>query len=220
MTAAPSRPARPVKPRHSASLLLVRREKDGTYSVLMGRRPTRSRFMPDVYVFPGGGVETQDGKAQPLKPLAKPVATHLDIQPGPAAPVLADAAVRETWEETNLVMGDVTAGTLTPSHRPLALLGRAITPTDSPIRFHARFFMADASHAAGTPKSNGELLDLDWFPITEALKMPIIDVTELMLERAQLVLGGDRWPIQPVRFSYRYGKPYVVDDGAAYRFTP
>lgn len=186
----------------------------------MGRRPTRSRFMPDVYVFPGGGVEAQDGVSKPLNGLVKPVAAHLEAQPGPNAATLADAAVRETWEETSLVLGQQAAGRLAADHRPLALVGRAITPTDSPIRFHARFFMADATHTSGTPKSNGELLDLDWYPADEVFAMPIIDVTEIMLERALAVLGQPKWAIQPIRFSYRNGKPYVVDDGVAYRFTP
>ncbi len=41
----------------AASLLLV--ERSGR-RVLMGRRPEASRFMPGVYVFPGGAVESAD----------------------------------------------------------------------------------------------------------------------------------------------------------------
>lgn len=208
------------RPRHSASLLLIKRDARGTPRVLMGKRPAKSRFVPDVFVFPGGGVEPQDKAITPLKPLVAPVAAHLDKQPGPNAATLATAAVRETWEETSLVLGNVTQGTLTPDHRPLAFMGRAITPTDSPIRFHARFFMTEAENAQGTPKSNGELLEMDWFPLDQALKLPLIDITELMLERARAVLAQPTWDIQPIRFSYRRGKPYWVDDGAAYRFKP
>lgn len=213
-------PKRPVQPRHSASVILVKHDRTGTPRVLMGKRPAKSRFVPDVFVFPGGGVEPQDKTTPALKSLVAPVATHLENQPGPTAATLATAAIRETWEETSLILGDVKGGTLLPDHSPLAFMGRAITPTDSPIRFHARFFMTDANNIPGTPTSNGELLQMDWFTIEEALKLPLIDITELMLARARTVLTQPNWSIQPIRFSYRRGKPYWVDDGAAYRFKP
>jgi 8-oxo-dGTP pyrophosphatase MutT (NUDIX family) len=49
---------------------------------------------------------------------------------------------------------------------------RAITPPGDVRRFHARFFIADARHATGELKGSGELVDLQWIPIDEAIAMP------------------------------------------------
>ena len=73
---------------------------------------------------------------------------------------VAVAAVRETYEETGLLLGRLIAGRLEPALSGLDHIVRAITPTDSPIRFHARFFLADIASASGTLRGNGELLDL------------------------------------------------------------
>ncbi|MBW2291861.1 MAG: NUDIX hydrolase, partial [Deltaproteobacteria bacterium] len=51
----------PVTPRDAASLLIVR-ERNGQSQVLMGKRPAKDRFMPDVFVFPGGRVDPDDAR--------------------------------------------------------------------------------------------------------------------------------------------------------------
>ncbi|MGH7048073.1 MAG: hypothetical protein ACREE2_16985, partial [Stellaceae bacterium] len=48
-----------VRPRDAASLILLRGDGDGL-EVLVGRRPLSARFMPGVYVFPGGAIEAGD----------------------------------------------------------------------------------------------------------------------------------------------------------------
>ena len=60
----------------------------------------------------------------------------------------------------------------------------------SPIRFHARFFVADAAGATGTLGGSGELLDLHWVSMVEAFKLPIVDVTEFMLGEVWRRLSG------------------------------
>ena len=57
---------------------------------------------------------------------------------------LAVAAIRETYEETGLWIGEHIAGRLRPNLQCLEYLARAITPASSPIRYNARFFMAEA----------------------------------------------------------------------------
>ena len=48
-----------VRPRDAASLLIYRRQ--GTeVQVLMGKRRPGARFLPDVYVFPGGALDAAD----------------------------------------------------------------------------------------------------------------------------------------------------------------
>lgn len=189
-TPAGTAPARPVRPRDAASLVLLR-AGDGEPQVLMGRRHSRHAFIPDAFVFPGGKLDPDDRRVRPARPLAGPV-------PHAAAPAqlqaLAVAAVRETYEETGLMLarpGDpaLARGTwadfarrgVAPDLGPLRLLARAITPAQSPIRFHARFFLGDGSHAQGRLRGSGELLDLDWYPLSTALTLPVIDVTEFVL---------------------------------------
>ena len=183
-----------VRPRHAASLILVR-EGAGGPEVLMGRRPPRSAFAPDVFVFPGGRVEPGDRAVQPLAPLSEACARRTAAPPG-LARALAAAAVRETAEETGLLLGEPGR----PDFSTLTLVARAITPTDSPIRFHARFFRADAAAARGEMADTGELADLAFRPIEEALKLPIMDVTEAVLRAV-----ADRRP--PFLFVYRRGGP-------------
>mgnify|MGYP000508757307 CR=1 FL=1 len=132
-------PAHPVRPRHAASLILLRKTAGGP-QVLMGRRPAKSRFAPDVFVFPGGRLDAADFARPVLAPLADDCVRRTGADARLAA-ALASAAIRETEEETGL--------TLANDHAPLTLAARAITPTNSPVRFHARFFAVDADLAGG-----------------------------------------------------------------------
>lgn len=190
MTAAP--PARPVRPRHAASLILLRGQADGP-RVLMGRRPARSRFAPDVFVFPGGRVDSADFD----RPVASPLAPDCVRRTGAdarLAAALASAALRETEEETGLV--------LPRDHGPLTLAARAITPTNSPVRFHARFFAADADLASGEAADSSELADLAWRSLDESLALPLYDITEAVLRTLQ-VRGA------PFMMTYRAGTTLV-----------
>jgi 8-oxo-dGTP pyrophosphatase MutT (NUDIX family) len=160
-----------VQPRHAASLVLIRRA-GGRLEVLMGRRPRRSRFAPDVFVFPGGGVERADYAAKPARPLNPDCARRTAASPR-LAEALAAAALRETAEETGV--------RLPSDHGALKLLARAITPTESPIRFHARFFMTEIGDADAAHVDTDELTDLGFRSIEAALRLPLVDVTEAML---------------------------------------
>ncbi len=200
-----------VRPRDAASVMLVRPDATGALTVLMGRRSRRAAFVPDVFVFPGGRVDSADAVVEPAAALPPDEACRLAAA-GAAGPrlarALATAAVRETWEETGYVMGAsrIDNGLIHADHTTLRFSGRAITPRESPIRFHARFFFADGSDLTGPPGGSGELTDLAWFPLAEAQKLPVIDVTEFMLhELAALHAQPQRVPL----FVYRGGKPAI-----------
>lgn len=167
----------------------------------MGQRHTKSPFMPDIYVFPGGKIEPDDWSISPSRELAPAVSMALRATAkcsDAKATALANAAIRETWEEVGLMLAedaepvanegpwaDFTSRGLKPDHGPLRMIGRAITPTDSPVRFHARFLAAPASLARGELAESHELADLGWHSLKEALDLPIIDVTEVMLGRVR-----------------------------------
>lgn len=191
-------PGPPVVPRDAASLMLLR-DSGGTIEVLMGQRHTKSPFMPDIYVFPGGKIESDDWAISPSRKLDPAVSTALRATSKCSeakASALANAAIRETWEEVGLMLAEdadplegegpwagFTARGLRPDHGCLRMIGRAITPTNSPYRFHARFLAAPAAKARGELADSHELADLGWHSLNEALKLPIIDVTECMLGR-------------------------------------
>lgn len=165
-----------VRPKPAASLILIGTEG----CVLMGRRPSRSRFAPDAWVFPGGRVDTTD--------------------PGEGEARFRAAAVRETFEETGLAID--------PGH--LDPLGRAITPSESPIRFDARFFIATADETCRQAPliTNGEFTDLLWLPLAEARRLPLMDVTELMLDEAMVRLRGG--PPGMLTLRYRLGRAMIT----------
>jgi 8-oxo-dGTP pyrophosphatase MutT (NUDIX family) len=147
--------------------------------------------MPDVYVFPGGRVDARDVLRPARTELRPDVAARLARCATPArARALGVAAVRETFEETGLVVGRLEAGEVRPDLHHLDYVARAITPALNPIRYHARFFLVDAAHAHGELRSNGELLDLAWVSISEALELNIIDVTEIVLREVAARLEG------------------------------
>jgi 8-oxo-dGTP pyrophosphatase MutT (NUDIX family) len=185
---------RRVRPRAAASLVIVRRRRGGP-EVLMGCRGARARFMAGRYVFPGGGVHASDHRPWTGEE------SH-----GVAGDLLAfaRAAIRETYEETGLLVGQCSGraaagsslqldpgsleaayadGRVVPILGQLQLVGRAITPTNSRIRYHARFFRVDADCCIGEPSSGDELDNVRFYAV-DALPQPISDVTRFMLDRA------------------------------------
>lgn len=205
---------RAIKPRDAASLVLMRTNGDQV-DVLMGRRHSRHAFIPAAFVFPGGKLDRDDRRVT--------TAQSATSRATPATRALEAAAIRETFEETGLLLacpgdlGTTASGTwatfkdqgVVPDAKGLKLLARAITPTESPIRFHARFFSALDAPVTGTIKGSGELLDLDWYPLDDAKKLPVIDVTEFVLN--EIGTRTKRGSLDgPVAFwRYRSGTPVL-----------
>ena len=215
----------PVKP-HDASTLIVWRHGVKDVEVLMGRRSRSAAFVPDFFVFPGGRVNSGDYAVSAATPLDLAAAERMDVRGDASlARALAIAAVRETFEETGLMLaesGDIgevanaewahwKACGLAPQLDRLTYFGRAITSPISPIRFHARFFIALADALQGELAGSGELCELGFYPVSDVLAhMPIVDVTEFMLNRvtsyATAPLNFDvRTPV----FSYKDEVPVV-----------
>jgi 8-oxo-dGTP pyrophosphatase MutT (NUDIX family) len=167
-----------VRPKDAATLILVDRT-ERVPKVLLGKRHQKHKFMPGRYVFPGGRVDPVDR----LMPVARPLDPHAQAhlmkrqqRPSAAkAQAFALAAIRETFEETGLLIGvrsneaaDVPNGRpngplsgplngpwaafaeakILPDLGALRFIGRAITPPGRPRRFDARFFTTDASAIA------------------------------------------------------------------------
>ncbi len=193
---------RGVRPRDAATLVLLREGTAGL-EVLMGRRVAAHRFMPNMYVFPGGRIDPADARAPVLRDLAPDVAARLGRQ----ARAIGVAAIRETHEETGLVLGREVDGRVEADLSGLDVLARAITPPDSPIRFHARFLVARAEGASGTLGGSGELVELGFRPLDEALRLPLADITEFIL-RDLARDGIGRRPTVKL-YSYRRNRPVI-----------
>lgn len=187
------------RPKDAATLILIRPAKSGV-EVLMGKRSGRHSFMPDKYVFPGGRVDPTDGRVPVASELHAKSAEKLAIGTRRSARAFALTAVRETFEETGLIVGtssdtapgmkvhkdwqDFFAQKAIPNLAGLRFIGRAITPPYRPKRFDARFFMADAREAlidARPPVDGAELSDLQWVTLEDAIALDIPNVTRFML---------------------------------------
>ncbi len=139
---------------------------------------------------------------------------------------LALAAIRETFEETGILLGERAAKvprTRAPAWRKffahkimprldgLEMIARAVTPPNRTRRFDARFFMADASaiaHALEAAETE-ELLTPAWLTIDEARALDLPSITRTVLSEVEARVDGD--VARPVPF-YRFtrGKPQLV----------
>ena len=170
-----------VRARHAASLLVLRGDAP---EVLMGLRGAGHRFMPNRLVFPGGAVDRADSVARVAAPLPRHVQAMLEKAAKPRlAQALAVAAARELEEETGLTLGTP------PDLSGFDYLFRAITPPDSPVRFNARFFIVSADAVSGTLAGSGELEDLRWYSVEEALALDLARPTRAVLGQLQAWLA-------------------------------
>jgi len=208
---------RAVRPRHAASLILVRRDS-AEPRLLMGRRSGGHDFMPNKWVFPGGRVDRSDYAGPAATELQKSVAGRIALSATPSAPkglarALALAAVRETFEEAGLILGRPTAQETTAvpqgpwrtfletGHSPdldaLDYFARAITPAERPKRFDAKFFMADASRLASLARLDdcGELEVLDWFTLEDAAGLDLPTVTREIIREVGARLKDPERPV-------------------------
>jgi 8-oxo-dGTP pyrophosphatase MutT (NUDIX family) len=171
--------------RDAASLILLKQEGE-TLKILMGLRNAGHKFLPNRMVFPGGGVDEGDFSAAVASPLRAAVLAQLERSASPAlAAALGHAAAREVFEETGLSLGEP------PPLAGFHYLCRAETPADRPIRFNARFFVADAALVSGTLGGSGELEALEWYALETILKLDLALATRVVLGQLKIWLELD-----------------------------
>ena len=183
--------------RDASTLILLRTDSDRP-RVLMGKRSSAHAFMPDVYVFPGGRVDDGDELPQAATELntdcETALATHAE-RPTRAFPL---TAIRETLEETGLVVGRAQTTSCdapdnwrhyydlgaTPDLGKLAYLGRAVTPPGNKRRYDTRFMIAYADEALmddRAPVDGAELSDLNWLTLEDAQDTDLPIVTRYVI---------------------------------------
>jgi 8-oxo-dGTP pyrophosphatase MutT (NUDIX family) len=141
----------PAIPRPAATVILLRRggKHDAIgIELLLAQRNPAARFMPGVWVFPGGGVSAEDGAD-----------TDLPAEDVPEAAYRA-CAVRELHEEVGIEL---------PETQSLLLFSRWITPEMVPIRFDTLFYLAMAPAHAKPEPDGGETVDVRWVAPRTAL---------------------------------------------------
>ena len=192
-----------VRPRDAASLILLDRSSRKP-KVLMGRRHQGHAFMPGFMVFPGGSVEPADHTMRVYGTLAPHTERNLltrIARPSPGkARALALCAIRETFEETGLLIGETGLGAppanhahwrafaeseVYPAPEALYFVARAITPSHLPRRFDTRFFVADATNIAarteGVIGPEAELVELKWLGFDETESENLAGITRNIL---------------------------------------
>jgi 8-oxo-dGTP pyrophosphatase MutT (NUDIX family) len=190
------------EPREAATLMLI--DRSGTVpKVLLGRRHHSHKFMPGKFVFPGGRLEPLDSTMPVLSELHPDTEAKMRVRAeGAAEPrTFALAAIRETAEETGLLLGvkresgpetpgeiwtEFAKAHVYPDLGNIHFIARAITPPRRPRRFDTRFFTADASAVAhrieGVVGPDSELVELAWAPIEEAAHLDMPAITTVILE--------------------------------------
>jgi len=133
----------PSEPRPAASVVLLRRggkHSQRALEVLMLRRSEEAKFMPGVWVFPGGSLDAADGAAEAG---------------------LRACALRELAEEAGI---ELDAG------EELVPFTRWITPEVIATRFDAWFFLALAPAHTPPRPDGVETTEARWFQPAAALE--------------------------------------------------
>jgi 8-oxo-dGTP pyrophosphatase MutT (NUDIX family) len=200
VTAAASSRAR-IRPRDAATLVII--DTSGSEPlVLMGRRRPDQVFLPGAYVFPGGRVERSDHRMVPADQL-RPTDVDLLMQRIRGTPsssrahALALAAIRETFEETGLLVGSPSgalkhrqagpwaqflAHGFLPRVSGLTFFARAITPPGRPRRYDTRFFYTQASEIGHRVETNdGEFSEIGWFTFADAANLNLPSITRTIV---------------------------------------
>jgi 8-oxo-dGTP pyrophosphatase MutT (NUDIX family) len=219
--------------RDAACLVLIDRSL-ATPRMLLGRRLPTQAFLPNKWVFPGGRVDPDDRAlaqimmtsriAEPRENAGALTAQHEAITP------FALTAVRETFEETGLLVGKAPEGLaaeLPPAWQAMAAVSgapsltlaslrpfaRAITPPGFPRRFDTWFFCADwQAERAGSGIPDGELLDFGWFTLGEARALDLPIITRFIVDDVASLLAAS-----PLSTDLQI--PFYFQDKTEYRRT-
>lgn len=214
-----------LRPRDAATLIIIDRAGREP-KILMGRRHPGHAFMPGKFVFPGGRIEAGDRRmvaAGTLHPRAEIALNARVAKPsGQRGRALALAAIRETFEETGLLLGTAAYGPpddapdgpwsafrehgVFPDLEAMHLVARAITPPNRPRRFDTRFFAIDrktvAAEVDGVTGPDAELIELAWVTLANAQKLDLPTITQVILEELEDRLKAGFAHELPVPFYY------------------
>jgi glyoxylase-like metal-dependent hydrolase (beta-lactamase superfamily II)/8-oxo-dGTP pyrophosphatase MutT (NUDIX family) len=182
----------PTAVRPAATVMLHRRGAEGL-EVFWVRRGEQLRFAGGFYAFPGGRVDVADAALPLAHAEAVPAAeaaciaaaarelfeeTGVLLAPGSGSvPPVARRAAREALLRREMprakegAFADFLAGHgLTVDARAFAPAGRWVTPPAMPVRFDARFYLAELPPGETAEVWPGELVDGEWVRPEAALR--------------------------------------------------
>lgn len=223
-----------VRPKDAATLILIDRTAKKP-KVLMGRRHEGHKFMPGKFVFPGGRLEADDRRMVAAGALDQTIETRLNQRVSrPSSSrgrALALASIRETFEETGILLGTKEHGApeevpeswrgfaengVYPDLEALHFIARAITPPKRPKRFDARFFACDANAIAATVEGvvgpDSELVELVWVPLAEARELDLPTITHVVLDELQKRIDNGFSQRLPVPFYYELRRKWFREE--------
>jgi len=167
------------------------------YEVLMMRRPARSSFVPDAWVFPGGALEDVDR-----------VRAEGDLLNS-----MRYAAARELFEETGVSLGEPL------DLEKLVWTSRWITPKGSPKRFDTYFFLTCVGRDVVAKADEREAVDITWISPAVAIErddFPLVFPTRKNLEAlvgfrsvAELIESRRGATVEPVEPILVNGRPVL-----------
>lgn len=212
-----------VRPADAATLIVIDRSR-AVPKVLMGKRHAGHRFMPGKFVFPGGRIEAVDRRMPAANALHKRAEEAMNarvLRPSSGRNrALALAAIRETFEETGLMLGTKDWGApeisdggawaafaeqgVFPDLESVQFVARAITPPRRPKRFDTRFFAVDRSavvhEVPDVVGPDSELVELVWVDLPKARELDLPAITTVILEELEARLAAGFFPELPVPF--------------------
>lgn len=210
-----------------ASTLIILDRSAPEIRFLAGRRSAKHSFMPGMYVFPGGRLDRADHFTTPSTPLAPEVEAKLSLASSSKmnerrAQALAVAAIRETYEETGLIIGNEPTATrrgmgFQPDLQKLRFIARAITPPGRVKRYDTRFFALFSDEVGVDPehaKPSEELERLEWVSIHESASVKLPEITRAILTDLSESLDSDpALPFgRPVPFYYVRNRRFVREE--------
>lgn len=225
-----------IRPRDASTLLILRRDGADT-KVLMGKRSAAHKFLPGKYVFPGGRLDLADTRVKPANDLdpsvMRKLLTGMRGKPSKGrARGLGLTAIRETFEETGVVIGEpvrsppksrssewrqfYSTGYI-PVLKPLRLIARAITPPGRPRRFDTRFFVLDATDLdlieTGDESRTDELLEINWLSLSETRETDLPYITGVIIDELEQRLSlTDPWTVKrPIPFFHMEHRRFMRD---------
>jgi 8-oxo-dGTP pyrophosphatase MutT (NUDIX family) len=167
--------------------------------------------MPGKFVFPGGRTDPADSRIPVAASLHPHEEAKLMARAGrislARARAIALSAIRETYEEAGLLIGEkgpfatgksdwqgFAEHGVQPSLAGLRVIARAITPPGRVRRYDTRFLSVWRSEVAVELPDGGptnELEELVWLPIVEAIQADVPGITRTILGELEQRLAED-----------------------------
>ncbi len=212
--------------RDAAALIVIDPVNPVAPRFLLGKRHKNQIFLPDMYVFPGGRVERDDGRMNVFGTLGDndedALLRKMKRPSHSRTRALALAAVRECAEETGLYIGTKELGApekVPPLWKPfqeqgiyptldnLHYIARAVTPPNRVRRYDTRFFATTTEQIAfkkrGIAGKDSELTKLIWVTLEETCDLEMLEISRHIIRdaHARFMSGLERPAAIPYYFA-------------------